>query len=220
MSSKRGPCRSDRRDIGFCPCREARPGGLGQPRRGERSGAELSRPAPAARPWHAGEPSAEGTNRLCSQVRETCPVGNRPLLTKFTPAVYLEGPELPCSALVNDEENRREHHLQDLEHLRVILHSYSSRREGLRKIIISGCQPDTPSDRSSHNCPCCTVPQGWPLPPQLLSWHPTHLQDYGEENWKAKQRQLFDIHCSTSLAACETNTATCFGVVVSLQPFL
>lgn len=106
------------------------------------------------------------------------------------------------------------------EHLRVILHSYSSRREGLRKIIISGCQADTPSDRSTHNCPCCTVPQGWPLPPQLLSWHPTHLQDYGEENWKAKQRQLFDSRCSTSLAACETNTVTCFGVVVSLQPFL
>lgn len=37
----------------------------------------------------SGEPSAEGTNTLCSQVRETCPVGNRPLLTKFTVSILL-----------------------------------------------------------------------------------------------------------------------------------
>lgn len=80
------------------------------------------------------------------------------------------------------------------EHLRVILHSYSSRRKGLRKKIISGCcKVGAPPGPSSHNCPCYAVPQGCPLPPQLLSWHPTHLQDYGEENWNAKQRHLYEF---------------------------
>lgn len=60
------------------------------------------------------------------------------------------------------------------EHLSVILHSCSSRREGLRA--------DTPADPSSHACPCYPVPQGCPLPPPLLTWHPTHSQQYGEEN--------------------------------------
>lgn len=60
------------------------------------------------------------------------------------------------------------------EHLRVILHSYSSRREGLRA--------DTSADPSSHASLCYTVPQGCPLPPPLLTWHATHSQQYGEEN--------------------------------------
>lgn len=106
------------------------------------------------------------------------------------------------------------------EHLRVILHSYSSRREGLRKKVISGYQVDTPPDPSSRYCPCCTVLQGCPLPPWLLTWHPT-LYKIMERRTGMQSRGICMIfHCPTPLAVCKTNTVTCFGVVVSLQPFL
>lgn len=35
---------------------------------------------------------------------------------------------------------------------------------------------------SSHACPYYIVPQGCPLFPPLLTWRPSHSQQYGEEN--------------------------------------
>lgn len=102
------------------------------------------------------------------------------------------------------------------EHLRVILHSYSSRREGLRKNIISGYQVDTAPDPSSHNAPVAHFHR---VAPYLHSCSPGIPLIYKstERRTGMQSRGICMIfHCPTSLAVCKTNTVTCFGVVVSL----
>lgn len=105
------------------------------------------------------------------------------------------------------------------EHLRVILHSHSSRREGLRKHIISGYKVDTAPDPSSHNA---RVAQFHRVAPYLHSCSPGIPLIYKSmERTGVQSRGIFMIlYCPTFLAVCKTNTVTCFGVMVSLQPFL
>lgn len=80
------------------------------------------------------------------------------------------------------------------EHLRVILHSYSSRREMLRA--------DTPADPSSHACPCYTVPGLSPTSTTAhLASHSFTAVWRGE--WNTKQRHLCDLSCPTSIAVCK-----------------
>lgn len=107
------------------------------------------------------------------------------------------------------------------EHLRVILHSYSSRREGLRKkksflatklirhpIVAAVTAPVAQPHRAApllHRCA-----------PAIPLTHRNVERRTGMQS-----RGICVIfHCPTSLAVCKTNAVTCFGVAVSLQPFL
>lgn len=106
------------------------------------------------------------------------------------------------------------------EHVRVILHSYSSRREGLRKTILSVSQADTSPDPSSHNCPCAQCHRAAPYLHSCSSGIPLTYKIMGRRTGVQSRGICMIFHCPMSPAVCKTNTVTCFGVVVSLQPIL
>lgn len=105
------------------------------------------------------------------------------------------------------------------EHLRVILHSYSSRREGSGKKSFLATKLIHHQILAVITAP---VAQYHGAAPYLHSCSPGIPLIYKimERRTGMQSRGICMIfHCPTYLAVCKTNTVTCFGVAVSLQPF-